>query len=142
MMMMNGHPEDIDYDGVESWDEQIAEQEAWMAQQQQMDHRDPYHQEMAPPPYHQQHMDMEMGHNDPGWMAHEQPMRDHDGPGWMDQQHMGHPNGPEQLEIVIPEGCYGMEGCEIPVDFGGQRPFYVAVPDGLGPGMSFWTDMP
>ena len=30
----------------------------------------------------------------------------------------------------------------VAVDFGGQRPFYVAVPHDLGPGMSFWTHMP
>lgn len=139
MQLMSRHPEDVDYDGVESWDEQIAQQEAWMAQHQHMGYGGP---EMAPPPYHQQHMGMDMGHNGPRWMAHEQPMRGYDAPGWMEERHMGNPYGPEQLELVIPEGCYGMEGCEIAVDFDGQRPFYVAVPDGFGPGMSLWFDMP
>lgn len=137
MQMMN-HPEEIDYDGCDSWDDQIAEQAAWMAQQQQLGHNP-----------------MQMGQNcmgdqGPGWMDHASHMGDQGHGGWMDQyQQMDQSPGgwmnqqqmsPRQVEIFIPEGCY--PGMEFPVDVGGQRPFYVAVPQGLGPGMSFWMDMP
>jgi hypothetical protein len=119
---------DIEFDSVDSWDAQIAEQNAWFAQQQQ-----------------QQQGGGWMGEQQAaaaGWMG-DAPMGGAggwDGGGWIDDRYMGGAGGaPPQVELVVPEGHY--PGMQFPVDFGGAT-YYVPVPEGHGPGMPFVVEAP
>ena len=146
------HEEDnIDFDGNDSWDAQLLEEAAWMAQQghaqlldlnarlaekQMLDgnlgefmaaqHDQPPGGPWMTEPWVEA---QPLAHGGP-WMA-AQLLQSHGAPHWMAEQQMHNHGGvPRHVEVVVPDGYYpGMH-----FNYHG---FDVMVPEGSGPGMAF-----
>eukprot|EP00325_Prymnesiales_sp_UTEX-LB-985_P021952 CAMPEP_0174719278 /NCGR_PEP_ID=MMETSP1094-20130205/30885_1 /TAXON_ID=156173 /ORGANISM="Chrysochromulina brevifilum, Strain UTEX LB 985" /LENGTH=198 /DNA_ID=CAMNT_0015919549 /DNA_START=28 /DNA_END=624 /DNA_ORIENTATION=- len=166
---MNFGPEDlgdIDFDSVASWDERLAEENAWLAERQlEMDQLETNHIRWMPEQHH--HPDEEwmmrplpdqdgprsglwmQDQDRPGglWMVeHEQDhnrgepwmavQQDHPGLPWLPEEHIG---APQKMEVIVPNGCY--PGMEFTVAVH-NRPLHVTVPHGVVPGMSILVDVP
>ena len=127
----------IDYDGTADWDEQLAEQEEFMAERygRALEHDMCYDQ------------GYDMGYDQGEWRRppqHGIPPQ----PSWYERYgresddrecygrrgcfNEGYGMSPPRIDVEIPEGCY--EGMEFTIDFEG-RPLDLVVPNGFGPGM-------
>ena len=160
--------DDIDYSTTDSWDDQIAEQNAWMAKQ--LRNQPPRMQYGVPPQNEQfgapaQAQAQQIADNMVAVTAPDGVYAGQEfylifngmqipvicpqgcGPGMninleLDVSGFGGvgPNGSpqQQVQVTVPDGCFA--GMFFTVDFG-SGPFNVEVPEGYGPGMTFPVNM-